>query len=481
MILEKNSNDQNVLPGMLQEAVDALPDMVYVVTTDGEMLFSNRSAREKLVLNPGSASGCCGVVHGCVGPPSWCPARSVAATGVPAVLETAGVGDGNRWYEMQVYPLFDTRPGETLLLHILKDRTEQRIALEALEKSEGSLAEAQRIARLGNWDWDIEKNTLHWSDEIYRIFGLELRQFGATYEAFLERVHEEDREAVAQAVNRALKGDEEYSIDHRIVRPDGTQAVVHEAALVYRDPSGRAVRMLGTVQDVTEQREAQEALFELAMRHKRIALQLSSLEDEERRKLATELHDRLGQELAMSRIGVARIRSKVSSDLELMAQRVLESLDRSIDEVRSLTRELRPPALHDSGLWEALEELSHSVESRFGVRVHLEGERIDSLVGPKRIDLFKVVRELVNNAVKHSEGSLVTVRLLDRGSEVVAIVEDDGKGLDRSSAEGSSTQGGFGIFSMRERVSAHAGSLRLENMAVGGVRATVKLPAGEDT
>ena len=112
------------------------------------------------------------------------------------------------------------------------DITERKRTEEALRKSEASLAHAQRISHLGNWDWNIEKNELHWSDEIYRIFGLKPQEFDATYDAFLNTVHPDDREFVQQSVDAALTLRKPYSIDHRIIRPDGNELIVHEQAEV---------------------------------------------------------------------------------------------------------------------------------------------------------------------------------------------------------------------------------------------------------
>ena len=131
-------------------------------------------------------------------------------------------------------------------------------------KSEASLAEAQRIARIGNWDWDVVKGTLYWSDEIYRIFGLSSSESGATYEAFLNAVHPLDREAVTGAASEALKSPGRgYSIDHRVVLPDGSERVVHEEGTVNFDDSGKAICMLGTVQDITERKLAEERILYL--------------------------------------------------------------------------------------------------------------------------------------------------------------------------------------------------------------------------
>lgn len=106
----------------------------------------------------------------------------------------------------------------------------------------------QSDATVGKWDWDIVTNELLWSDEIYVIFGLSPKEFGATYEAFLNSVHPEDREKVKEAVNEALYCEKPYSITHRIVRPDGSIHFVHEQAEVYFNGRRKPVKMMGTVQ-----------------------------------------------------------------------------------------------------------------------------------------------------------------------------------------------------------------------------------------
>ncbi len=145
---------------------------------------------------------------------------------------------------------------------LIQDITERRQYENVLQATTESLAQAQRIAHLGNWDWNIVTNELVWSDEIYRIFGLTPREFGATYEAFLESLHPDDREMVKQRVNQALYENVPYSIDYRIVRRDGSVRIVHEQAEVVFEETGRAIRMIGTVQDITERKEAEQKLEE---------------------------------------------------------------------------------------------------------------------------------------------------------------------------------------------------------------------------
>ncbi len=144
------------------------------------------------------------------------------------------------------------------LANLLSEVIETRRAEAALRENRARLAEAQRIARLGHWNYDVETDELVWSDEVYRIFGLRPQEFGGTYEAFLDAVHPDDRQAVKEANDRALYHRAPYSIEHRVLRPDGTERIVHEEAEVTYDEHGRPTRMLGTVQDITERRHGEQ-------------------------------------------------------------------------------------------------------------------------------------------------------------------------------------------------------------------------------
>lgn len=152
------------------------------------------------------------------------------------------------------------RDEERHFVGVVRDITDRKRAEQALRHSEASLARAQSIARLGSWDWDIAAAALHWSDEVYRIFGYAPQSFPATYEGFLARVHPEDRALVVAAVDQALHTRGHYDAEHRLVRPDGTYRIVREQGEVTCDEEGRPVSMIGTVHDITERVEAQQRI-----------------------------------------------------------------------------------------------------------------------------------------------------------------------------------------------------------------------------
>lgn len=134
----------------------------------------------------------------------------------------------------------------------------------ALVESEARLSDAQRMAHFGNWYWDIKNDELHWSDEIYRMFGYEPHEFIGTYERFMSSVHPDDRALVKGAVEKSLSEQVPYSIDHRIICEDGTERIVHEEGEAVFDEAGKPESMLGTVQDITDRRRAEYEMKKLS-------------------------------------------------------------------------------------------------------------------------------------------------------------------------------------------------------------------------
>lgn len=152
----------------------------------------------------------------------------------------------------------------TLLLYVVLRRESNRRNAEAAARRqvEQRLADAQRIAKLGNWEWDVAGDRLWWSEETFRIFGVAEHWFEPNYEAFLGLIHPEDREVVRNALDAVLEGGQRCDIDHRILLRDGTVKVVHEQAEAILDASGKPVRLTGTAHDITERKAATLALLE---------------------------------------------------------------------------------------------------------------------------------------------------------------------------------------------------------------------------
>jgi len=167
------------------------------------------------------------------------------------------------WAEMLISPLRSPSGEITHYVGILRDVTERKVAEERLRESESILDSAQRLAHLGSWvvefrNPELNKARLTWSEEVFRIYGFAPGGMEVTQENFYQAVHPDDRAIVAEAFAKALRDRAEYQLDHRIIRPDGTQRIVHEQATAFYDDAGDLVKVHGTVQDITDRKKAEE-------------------------------------------------------------------------------------------------------------------------------------------------------------------------------------------------------------------------------
>jgi diguanylate cyclase (GGDEF)-like protein/PAS domain S-box-containing protein len=172
--------------------------------------------------------------------------------------------DATLYYEEKtITPLTDASGGIIQYVSTGKDISERVRAEQLLVANEARLAEAQRMARLGNWGLDLVSNTLIWSDEIYRIFEIDPTKYAASYETFLDLVHPDDRERVNHAYIESVKNRTPYGLEHRLLMKDGRIKHIHEHCETFYDDNGQPLRSVGTAQDITERIQAEQETREL--------------------------------------------------------------------------------------------------------------------------------------------------------------------------------------------------------------------------
>lgn len=203
-------------------------------------------------------------------PESWEKLSSAIAqaveTGASYELEletTAQKPGGRGWMWARGELVRDASGTPTQVRGVVMDITERKLAEEKSRRGEHGLAEAQRIAHLGSWELNIENNALTWSDEIFRIFEIDKNKFGASYDAFLNAIHPEDRDMVNTAYRNSVANWGTYDIVHRLQMPDGRIKYVNEKCETYYDQDGKPVRSVGTIHDITERVLDEQALQRL--------------------------------------------------------------------------------------------------------------------------------------------------------------------------------------------------------------------------
>jgi len=382
--------------------------------------------------------------------------------------------------------------GEHAMLTMIQDITERKQAEQALRESEQQLKRAEEIAHLGSWELDIVNNRLIWSDEVYRIFGLEPQEFGATYEAFLEAVHPDDRHAVDDAYSSSIReGRDAYEIEHRVVkRSSGEVRIVHEKCEHFRNHGGQIVRSTGMVHDITERKQAEEALLESERQLKRsnkdlqdFAFTASHELQEPLRKI--EMFGELLQKWApqldeQGRDYIERMRNA--------AKRMRATVDGLLQLSRVATRG-KPFVRVD------LSQLISEVLSDLEDQIRRTNGRVDvgalPAVEGDPLQLRQLMQNLISNALKyHHPGTPPEVKVYTKqmSGQVQIFVEDKGIGFEQEEAEHifqpfvrlvgrSQYEGsGMGLAICRRIVERHAGEITAHSKPGEGTTFLVTLP-----
>ncbi len=231
------------------------------------------------------------------------------------------------------------------------------------------------------------------------------------------------------------------------------------------------------ITDLVELDAAQTALGAYQDELRSLASQLAITEERERRELATYLHDRIGQELALVKLRLENLRGRAKEDADNKTiDEVCEITAEMIRETRTLMFEISPPILHELGLTPAIEWLADTIRSQHGLAVEVDAEPVSVVEEDLKSLLFRSTRELLNNVVRHASATSAVVRVRRSGPLLRVEVEDDGRGFEpRTSAIG--VESGFGLFSIRERLAHLGGRLEVFSKPGRGTRAVIEAPA----
>jgi len=473
-----------VLPGgALPAALDALPFGAVVLDEHERVVYANRTAHGMVrgmriggraqwaaVPQPPAEDGGADDEHGADEPRAW--------------IATLSGGLGGRVRAMRIAV-------EGLDRHTLIVLSSLPASDDRGQEPEHRLQEVEAVSRVGSWNWEIDTDVVTWSDELFRLNGLLPQAVPVNYERVARHYHPDDRAAHVAMVERCRRTGEPFESIHRVVRPDGTVRWRHgrgSAEMV----DGRAVRMYGTVQDVTRRVEREQALQHSLEESQRLAAENEALRgaleeqvlevrasrarivqtgDEARRLLERDLHDGAQQRLTNLGLILRSAQAQVGDDappaLEQALRDALEELKAGLSDLRTLARGLHPAILTDDGLLPALEALV----ARSPMPVRLSAVPIDRLPTPVENTAYLFVSDALANAVRHAGASSAAVEVDLREGTLIITVSDDGAG-------GATIGRAGGLEVLSDRVAALEGHLELDSPPGGGTRLRAELPCG---
>ena len=360
------------------------------------------------------------------------------------------------------------------------DITARKRAEAALRESQERLARTEKFSLVMVTHLDLEGRWLKVPPTLCALLGYtEAELLG---HRFNEVTHPEDIEADWSQCLRLIRGEiKSFDLEKRYVRKDGGIVWVYINCSVVTDAQDKPVHFLTYIRDITNRKLNEEKLREYQESLRQLANELNTTEARERKRFAADLHDHIGQSLALAKLELGRL-GELASPLDENVQSSIERLDDTIDqalhETRALTQDLSPQVLYAFGFDAALDWLAENMQERYDLVCHIEGGKQPSpLSGDAAVVAFQIVRELLINVIKHAGVKEAHVYVTQRENVVVIHVEDQGKGF---VPEGlnlpRSHGGGFGLFSIRERLSLLGGSLTINSSPGKGTSTQIVIP-----
>jgi PAS domain S-box-containing protein len=376
-----------------------------------------------------------------------------------------------KWYGTSI-DIDDRKRAEVALRS--SEQEQRRIAAQ-LERERARLVEAQEVAKIGSWEAELPGLQLIWSEETHRIFETNPSRFDPTRPKFREFIHPEDGAKVDAAFVASLDKRSPCTVEYRIVMPDNRVKIVEERWRAFHDEEGKAVRLAGTCRDITERVRAEEEL-------RRLSGELLRSQDEERRKIALDLHDSTGQDLVALATMLGQLRESIPS-AERKSRRLLSGCkalsDKCIRDVRTLSYVLHPPMLDQAGLGDAIRDYVDGFTRRSGIHVELElSPRLGRMERGVELALFRVVQESLTNIQRHSGSQRAKIRIY-RNSNLTLEISDHSHAASASAPRGKEERRfkvGVGIAGMQERARLIGGRLEIDSTSDGTtVRVTIPL------
>jgi PAS domain S-box-containing protein len=595
----------------LKPVIDAIFTLVGLFSLDGVVVDVNEAPLTASTLRRDQVVG-----HRFVDLP-WFAHSAAERTRIAEAIAAAARGDTVRletWIrsarsgaamciDAGFTPLRDATGKVTHVIGSGVDITNRKHAELELLASRARLAEAQRIAHIGSWQWNITDNVVTWTDELFNIYGLDRATFVASYEGFLSRVHPDDVAHTTYVIRQALEHVTPFVYDHRIVRPDGGVRMLHTRGEVVPDATGKAERLIGTCWDITDRWHATEALehtvstltatleatadgilvgdrvgrvatlnqrflslwrlppnigpgadiralaasvrdqlqdpdtfmgrvtelygdLEIESREilrfkdgrvyerfstpqrmngsicgrvcsfrdvttqveaqqelrasneqlRALAMRLDAVREEERRVIAREIHDQIGQALTALKLDVDWLRHNLSGGaaMDERARATDLLIDQTIDTARRLATMLRPAILDDVGLAAAIAWQARDFQQRTGVACTLDVPDGGPVLAPAiALSLFRIVQEALTNVARHARAKELRIGLRLEDGGAVLTVADDGRGVTAEELERPTS---LGIIGIRERALAIGGGVSFSGQPGRGTTVTVRVP-----
>lgn len=366
--------------------------------------------------------------------------------------------------------------GERYLLMVFTDIADYKNAEQALRVSDERYDLALRGSTDSIWDWNVLTNELYLSERWCETMGYRQAEIDSTFAAHESLLHPDDRDEVLARLRRHLEQREPYAVEFRKRAKNGEYRWFLIRGQAIWNERGQATRMAGSLTDITERKQVEQALVESCEALSDLSARAEARREEERKHIAREVHDELGQVLMVLRMEIARLKAKAGihdAAIDAIAHNMLELVDRAIRGVRDVAGRLRPVML-DMGVVAAIEWQCKEFTEHSGIRCALEvADDLVELEESRAVAVFRIVQGSLTNIARHAAATRVDIAIAPCDGVLEVEVRDNGKGFHPETPFGKKS---FGLLGMRERAIALGGEFNVTSRPGQGTVVTLRIP-----
>jgi len=384
-----------------------------------------------------------------------------------------------KWVVERVNIVFDSSGQVIGSQGTVHDITERKKAEEALKESEEKLKLSMKSAREGMWEWDFTTDQAYFDDVCLQMLGYRPGEIQKKGEWWWTQWHPDDVAPAKKAVKDYLEGHaENYSVEFRLRNKSGKHVWISSNGVVLRkDKNNKPLYMIGIHQDITERKKAEDALRKSQEDLRNLAAHLQSVREDERKSVAREIHDDVGQNLAALKMDMYMLEKKLPREQKPLIDRMktmMELTDSTVQTVRRIHEELRPTLLDGLGFVEAIKSYKKEFEDKSEVtcELHIEPESID-LSEERSLAFFRILQESMTNVRLHAGATKVKVSVREKDGKLELIVKDNGIGIVEDQLSKSDS---FGLIGIREQVDFLKGEVQIKGMPGKGTTLTLIIP-----
>jgi PAS domain S-box-containing protein len=391
--------------------------------------------------------------------------------------DEGGIYKEGFYFDLGLNPVYDEQGDIAGIGCFTQDITQRKKTADLINRSRSELSEAQKLAQSGTWSFDIITSKTTWSEGIYHVFGIDPGTTAEITESFFHLVDEADQGRVHRARSLSRSHGIPFDIEFGITTPSGEKRIIQSIGRSERDATNKIIRVFGTAQNITERKRAEEEIKASYQQFQELTSRSREILEEERTRIAREIHDELGQQLTSLKMDASWISNTIpEKDREIQEKllNMIALIDDTVKTVRRISSELRPGILDDLGLLAALEWHAEEFEKRTGIVSHFVSELNDfNPEGKLATSIFRVYQEALTNIARHAGATRVETVFEKKEGHIRLTIKDDGQGFNLKEVKSRSS---LGLIGMKERALMFQGDLVIEHNAPKGTIVILKIP-----